>query len=154
MFTKNANEFRHEEKYMNIFQSVLPNKKLIQINLTQTLIGSWLDRLAIKFGVKSKFLLATLLFSSGTFAGVCNNGSLIGAYNVELNGVISGHSVHVVGRVNFDGLTFGNFNLIQSQNGAVASLRGTSVMYGVTQGCTATGLINWSNDNYEIFALS
>ena len=79
-----------------------------------------------------------------SFAGVCVNGSLAGAYNVNVLHVRSGQSSHGVGRVNFSGKGAATVSVVESVSGVAKAYTGSGT-YAVTSACIATGTFNMSN---------
>jgi len=73
---------------------------------------------SLKFSIIIVIFLAGLfLVAFNSFAGVCANGSLAGAYNVNVLHVRSGQSSHGVGRVNFSGKGAATVSVVESVSG-------------------------------------
>lgn len=90
------------------------------------------------------FFVGLLLVANYSFAGICANGSLTGAYNFNLTDVDSGQSNHSVGRINFNGKGSATISGVSSESG-VAKVRSGSGTYSVSSTCLATGTFSLSN---------
>jgi hypothetical protein len=94
----------------------------------------------------SIFFIIVCLFQANAFAGTCNNGSLLGAYNYEFSGVqpynttsgILSFSNHDAGRINFNGTGFFNIGGVEIVAGRAVGIR-SSGNYSVSTACTASG---------------
>lgn len=89
-------------------------------------------------------LVGLFLVAFNSYAGICGNGSLIGAYNYNISGVDSGEGLHSVGRIYFNGQGAASFTGIETSLGLAAGLSGTGT-YTVSSACIVVGTINWSN---------
>lgn len=94
--------------------------------------------------MKKYVLLAICCFVPISFAGVCTNGSLIGAYNYSISGADSGQGFHDVGRISFNGKGSASFSGINSSNGTARSVVGSGT-YSISSVCTVSGNIKWTN---------
>ena len=87
------------------------------------------------------FLAGLFLISYNSFAGVCANGSLKGAYNINHLHVASGGSDHEVGRFNFNGKGAATYSGVNSDGGYIDFQAGSGT-YSVSSACIATGTLN------------
>ncbi|MCI0654454.1 MAG: hypothetical protein L0Y39_08250 [Methylococcaceae bacterium] len=95
--------------------------------------------------IKRLLITVTLLSSLNTYAGVCNNGSLIGRYNFSGMGVSFGESFHFIGQIFFDGAGSATLSGINTNNVRIDPIKGNgaySILPGFFPGCLATGSIN------------
>jgi hypothetical protein len=90
------------------------------------------------------FLAGLFLVAFNSFAGVCGNGSLTGAYNINVSDVDSGQSDHFVGRINFNGKGAASIGGVSSNSGVAIGYTGSGT-YSVTSACIATGTFSLSN---------
>jgi len=90
------------------------------------------------------FLAGLFLVAFNSFAGVCGNGSLTGAYNINLLRVDSGISDHDVGRINFNGLGAAAYSGVNSDGGYAYGINGSGT-YSVSSACIATGTFSLTN---------
>ena len=89
-------------------------------------------------------LVGLLLVAFNGYAGVCNNGSLVGAYNYNGSGVNIGQGEHDVGRINFNGKGVATFSGIETSSGWAVGISGSGT-YSVSAACIVVGTINWTN---------
>lgn len=82
--------------------------------------------------MKRLLLMASLLLVAfNTYAGVCNNASLTGAYNYSVSGVGGGNEAHGVGRITFNGKGGATFGGVETASGYAVSVVGSGI-YSVT----------------------
>jgi hypothetical protein len=97
------------------------------------------------------FLLVSL-FDVNAYAGVCNNGTVIGSFNYKIDGVTGGNSAHAVGRIFFNGQGGAAFNGIEATSGGAVAVNGAGT-YFVASNCSASGTISWTNGNVTTYWL-
>ncbi len=86
-----------------------------------------------------------MLIAFNSFAGVCNNGSLKGAYSYNLIGMTdSGYGIFGAGQLNSKGNGTGTISGIGSYFGGASAASG-SFTYTVSALCVATGTISATN---------
>lgn len=96
--------------------------------------------------MKKIVILAALpLVISTAFAGVCNNGSLIGAYSVDISGSRSGNSGGVIGQAFFNGTGTVSFTGIRFENGVDATNISGNGQYSIISSCVGQSSINLTN---------
>ena len=95
------------------------------------------------------FLAGLFLISFNSFAGVCANGSLTGAYNINHLHVASGGSDHEVGRFNFNGKGAATYSGVNSDGGYIDFQAGSGT-YSVSSACIATGTLNLHNGRTKV----
>jgi hypothetical protein len=93
---------------------------------------------------KAILLVGLFLVAFNGYAGVCNNGTLTGAYNFNVSGVNIGQGIHGAGRINFNGKGATGFSGIDTTSGAAVAIVGSGT-YAVTPSCTVSGIIRWTN---------
>lgn len=92
--------------------------------------------------MKKLFILAALPLAISTAnAGVCNNGSLIGAYSLDISGIRNGNSAGVSGQATFYGNGGVSLTGIRFQNGGSATVVQGNGNYTVYSSCVSGGSI-------------
>jgi hypothetical protein len=84
-------------------------------------------------------LIGLLSIAFNSYAGVCNNGSLLGAYNVNGSSLYSGQEIYAVSRINFNGKGTFTISGIAAVSG-IAKASNASGTYSVSASCIVAGI--------------
>jgi hypothetical protein len=89
-------------------------------------------------------LVGLLLVAFNSYAGVCGNGSMLGAYNFNGSGDISGQAVYGAGRFFFNGKGAVSISGVSSTAGVAYDGSGSGT-YSVSSSCVLSAYLNYAN---------
>lgn len=96
--------------------------------------------------------IVLLLVAFNSYAGVCNNGSLLGAYNANGSSLYSGVEIYAVSRMNFNGKGTFTVSGIGATSGVATAASGSGT-YSVSSSCIVVGTSISTNGQKSSFRI-